>query len=65
MSQIGTVEYTITKLIIADDDAFYKIGARKTIFSCKVKAKAGVDMKDFTGNTKRLLNCNRMVRCVS
>lgn len=48
VAQIGTVEYTIKKLIIADDDAFYKIGSRKIIFSCKAIVKAGIDMKDFT-----------------
>lgn len=48
VAQIGTVEYTIKKLIIADDDAFYKMGARKIIFSCKAIVKAGIDMKDFT-----------------
>lgn len=48
VAQIGTVEYTITKLIIANDEAFYKFGDRKTIFSCKVIAKAGIDMKDFS-----------------
>ena len=48
VAQIGTVEYTITKLVIADDDKFYKIGARKIIFSCKAIVKAGIDMADFT-----------------
>ncbi len=48
VAQIGTVEYTIKKLIIADDNAFYKIGSRKIIFSCKAIVKAGIDMKDFT-----------------
>lgn len=47
MAQLGTVEYTITKLIIANDEAFYKFGDRKVIFSCKATLKAGVDMKDF------------------
>ena len=48
VAQIGTVEYTITKLVVADGDAFYKIGERKIIFSCKAIVKAGIDMKDFT-----------------
>lgn len=47
MAQLGTVEYTITKLIIANDEAFYKFGDRKVIFSCKATLKAGIDMKDF------------------
>lgn len=48
VAQIGTVEYTITKLVVADDEAFYKIGVRKIIFSCKAIVKAGIDMADFT-----------------
>lgn len=48
MAQLGTVEYTISKLIIADDDAFYTFGDRKVIFSCKATLKAGIDIKDFT-----------------
>lgn len=50
MGQLSTVEYTITKLIIADDEAFYTIGDRKAIFSCKAILKAGVDMKNFSKN---------------
>ena len=46
-AELGTVEYTITKLVIADDDAFYKFGDRKIIFSCTTTMKAGIDLKDF------------------
>lgn len=52
-SQIGTVEYTISKLIIADSKAFYKIGDRKIIFSCRATMKAGIELADFsTENVK-------------
>lgn len=47
VAELGTVEYTITKLVIADDDAFYKFGDRKIIFSCRTTMKAGIDLKDF------------------
>ena len=47
LAELGTVEYTITKLVIADDDAFYKFGDRKIIFSCRTTMKAGIDLKDF------------------
>lgn len=46
-AELGTVEYTITKLIVANDDAFYKFGDRKIIFSCRTTMKAGIDLKDF------------------
>jgi hypothetical protein len=48
VSQIGTVEYGISKLIIADSRAFYKIGDRKIIFSCKATMKAGIDLDGFS-----------------
>ena len=47
-AELGTVEYTITKLIMADDDALYKFGDRKIIFSCRTTMKAGIDLKEFT-----------------
>lgn len=47
-SELGTVEYTITKLIKVNDDAFYKFGERKILFSCKTVMKAGIDLKEFT-----------------
>lgn len=47
-AELGTVEYTITKLIITNDDAFYKFGDRKIIFSCRTTMKAGIDLKEFT-----------------
>ena len=47
-AELGTVEYTVTKLIIANDNDFYKLGDRKIIFSCRTTMKAGIDLKDFT-----------------
>ena len=47
-TELGTVEYTITKLIMTNDDALYKLGDRKIIFSCRTTMKAGIDLKEFT-----------------
>ena len=47
MSELGTVEYTITKIIKANDNAFYKVGERKILFSCSATMKAGIDLADF------------------
>ena len=47
-AELGTVEYTVTKLIMVDDDALYKFGDRKIIFSCRTTMKAGIDLKDFS-----------------
>ncbi len=51
MAELGTVEYTISKIIKANDNkAFYTIGDRKILFSCKAVVKAGIDLKDFTAS---------------
>ena len=48
-SELGTVEYTVTKIIKANDNsAAYKLGDRKIIFSCKATIKAGIDLADFS-----------------
>ena len=49
MAELGTVEYTISKIIKANDNkAFYTIGDRKILMSCKAVVKAGIDLKDFS-----------------
>ena len=48
MSELGTVEYTIAKIIKASDTKFYTIGDRKIIFSCRATMKAGIDMAEFS-----------------
>ena len=60
-AELGTVEYTVTKLIIADDDAFYKIGERKIIFSCRTTMKAGIDLKDFTRKDTKITDGGKTV----
>ena len=61
-AELGTVEYTITKLIITDDDAFFKFGDRKIIFSCRTTMKAGIDLKEFTKEDVKVLKTKRMLR---
>ena len=48
MAELGTVEYTVKKIVIADPDAWYKYGKRTILFSCTAFIKAGIDMKDFS-----------------
>ena len=58
MSDLATVEYTVTKIIKANDNkTWFKIGERKILMSCEAHIKAGVDMsnitkKDFTISEK-------------
>ncbi len=48
LCELGTVEYTVTKIVRASDDAkWYTIGDRKILFSCTAHLKAGIDMSNF------------------
>jgi Protein of unknown function (DUF4230) len=45
LSELATVEYTVTKIIKASDDqTWYKIGDRKILMSCQATVKAGIDL---------------------
>ena len=61
MSDLATVEYTVTKIIKANDNkTWFKIGERKILMSCEAHIKAGVDLsrisrKDITINKKDIL----------
>jgi hypothetical protein len=47
LSDLGTVEYVVSKIVKADDDAtWYKFGKRKILFSCKASLKAGIDLSE-------------------
>ena len=48
LTELGTVEYTISKIIKANDNSFYTIGDRKILFSCKATMKAGIDLSNFS-----------------
>ena len=50
VAELGTVEYTVTKIVKASDDAsWYKVGNRKILFDCTAYLKAGIDMSKFDG----------------
>src|SRR3954452_22561825 len=45
MGELATVEYTVTKIIKANDNkTWYKPGERKILMSCEAHIKAGIDM---------------------
>lgn len=60
MSDLATVEYTVTKIIKANDNkTWFKLGERKILMSCEAHIKAGVVMslitkKDFTIDDKEI-----------
>lgn len=52
MSDLATVEYTVTKIIKArDNNTWFKIGDRKILMSCEANIKAGVDMRAINENS--------------
>ncbi len=50
LAELGTVEYTVTKVIKAQDDLWYKYGDRKILYSSVAYIKAGIDLQDFSMN---------------
>jgi hypothetical protein len=50
-AELGSVEYTISKIIAVDHDVFYKIGERKVLFSSLSTMKAGVDLSSFCADS--------------
>ncbi|MEO6407104.1 MAG: DUF4230 domain-containing protein [Ferruginibacter sp.] len=55
MSDLATVEYTVTKIIKANDNkTWFKIGDRKILMSCEAHIKAGVDMSSITAKNFKI-----------
>jgi hypothetical protein len=54
LTELGTVEYTISKIIKANDNSFYTVGDRKILFSCKATMKAGIDLSNFSSDNVRI-----------
>src|SRR5215217_7567922 len=52
MSDLATVEYTVTKVIKANDNkTWFKFGERKILMSCEAHIKAGIDMSNLNKNS--------------
>jgi hypothetical protein len=51
MSDLATVEYTVTKIIKANDNkTWFKLGERKILMSCQATITAGIDLSKITEN---------------
>lgn len=61
LTELGTVEYTISKIIKANDNSFYTIGDRKILFSCKATMKAGIDLSNFSPANVKIEKGNNSV----
>lgn len=60
-SQLSTVEYTVHKIIKAEDSTWYKIGDRKILFSCTAYIKAGVDLENFSIENVKIDNKRKSI----
>jgi hypothetical protein len=55
MSDLATVEYTVTKIIKANDNkTWFKAGERKILMSCEAHIKAGIDMSSINENNFKI-----------
>ena len=61
VSELGTVEYTIVKVIKLDDDAWFKYGDRKILFSSTASLKAGIDLQEFDPENVKVNERNNSV----
>ena len=62
VAELGSVEYTITKIIKAsDDDSWYTVGDRKILFNCTAYMKAGIDMSEFDASKVKVNEADKSV----
>lgn len=54
MAELGTVEYTVKKVVKTDDAVWWKSGKRKIIFTCTAFIKGGIDMKKFSADKVKI-----------
>jgi hypothetical protein len=55
LSDLSTVEYVVSKIVKADDNAtWYKFGDRKILFSCKASLKAGLDLSELSKDSIKI-----------
>ena len=49
MEELATVEYTITKVVKANDNkTWFKMGERRILITCEATVKAGVNLRNLT-----------------
>lgn len=65
LSELGTVEYVVSKIIKADDNAtWYKFGDRKILFSCKASLKAGIDLSELVEDSIKINAAQKSISLV-
>ena len=53
-AELGTVQYTVQKVVSNNDESWKIFGDRKILFSFKAEIKAGIDMEKFDPQTVRV-----------
>lgn len=53
-AELGTVQYTVQKVVSNNDESWKIFGDRKILFSFKAVIKAGIDMEKFDARTVRI-----------
>lgn len=54
VSELGTVQYTVQKVVSNSDETWQIFGDRKILFSFKAVIKAGIDMDKFDAESVRI-----------
>ena len=54
VSELGTVQYTVQKVVSNSDETWQIFGNRKILFSFKAVIKAGIDMDKFDAESVRI-----------
>ena len=54
VSELGTVQYTVQKVVSNSDETWQVFGNRKILFSFKAVIKAGIDMDKFDAESVRI-----------
>ena len=53
-AELGTVEYTVKKIVKCNDEQKFTVGDRKILFQSTAYLKAGVDLADFTADNVQI-----------
>jgi hypothetical protein len=65
LSDLGTVEYVVSKVVKADDNAtWYKFGDRKILFSCKASLKAEIDLSELSKDSIEINDSKKSISLV-
>ena len=54
VAELGTVQYTVQKVVSNSDESWQIFGNRKILFSFKAVIKAGIDMEKFDAESVRI-----------